>query len=122
MNESQLLVPEAFVELHTPPGRNRPSLDALALSQRYELCEDMAQMLTDHASQVLVKLGVTEGDVLSRMLHGLRSEEGRLSEGEALWVVCRLAELLQWPVSPDLAATLGDEALQWWQRQAARAA
>ncbi|GAB3190117.1 ATPase with chaperone activity [Hydrogenophaga aquatica] len=122
MDESQLLVPESFVELHVPPGQRKPAIDRASLALRFELCEDMAQMLTEHASQVLVKLGITEGDVLARMLQGLVADEGRLSEGEALWVVSRLAELLQWPLPAGLAAPLGEEAQAWWQLQLARAA
>ena len=122
MNESQLLVPESFAELFITPGQRKPSIDRAALAEKFELCEDMAQMLTEHASQVLVKLGITEGDVLVRMLQGLVAEEGRLSEGEALWVVSRLAELLQWPLPARLAEPLGEEAQSWWQQQLVRAA
>jgi len=122
MDESQLLVPESFAELFTTPGQRKPSIDRATLAEKFELCEDMAQMLTEHASQVLVKLGITEGDVLARMLQGLVAEEGRLSEGEALWVVSRLAELLQWPLPARLAEPLGEEARNWWQQQLVRAA
>lgn len=122
MDESQLLVPDSFAELFITPGQRKPSIDRAALAEKFELCEDMAQMLTEHASQVLVKLGITEGDVLARMLQGLVAEEGRLSEGEALWVVSRLAELLQWPLPAQLAEPLGEEAQNWWQQQLVRAA
>ncbi len=122
MDESQLLVPDSFAELFITPGQRKPSIDRSALAEKFELCEDMAQMLTEHASQVLVKLGITEGDVLGRMLQGLVAEEGRLSEGEALWVVSRLAELLQWPLPARLAEPLGEEAQSWWQQQLVRAA
>ena len=122
MDESQLLVPESFAELFITPGQRKPSIDRAALAEKFELCEDMAQMLTEHASQVLVKLGITESDVLARMLQGLVADEGRLSEGEALWVVSRLAELLQWPLPARLAEPLGEEARNWWQQQLVRAA
>jgi len=122
MDESQLLVPESFAELFITPGQRKPSIDRAALAEKFELCEDMAQMLTEHASQVLVKLGITESDVLGRMLQGLVAEEGRLSEGEALWVVSRLAELLQWSLPARLAEPLGEEAQNWWQQQLVRAA
>lgn len=122
MDESQLLVPDSFAELFITPGQRKPSIDRAALAEKFELCEDMAQMLTEHASQVLVKLGITEGDVLGRTLQGLVAEEGRLSEGEALWVVSRLAELLQWPLPARLAEPLGEEAQNWWRQQLVRAA
>ncbi|MFM2262985.1 MAG: hypothetical protein RI959_1661, partial [Pseudomonadota bacterium] len=53
---------------------------------------------TDPASELLVKLGVTETDVLHKMRLGLEADGTALSPAEALWVTCRLAELLNWPV------------------------
>lgn len=61
------------------------------VAARYELCEDMAQMLTEHARMKMFELGVTEEDVLARMGQGLlgsgiggdrgRSRMGRLPPG-----------------------------------------
>ena len=39
------------------------------MRERYELCEDLAQMLTEQASLTMFQLGVTEQDVLEKMLH-----------------------------------------------------
>lgn len=122
MSDSQILLPPSFVDLLAPAGRSGRIHDLQTLLQRHELCEDMAQLLTEHARQVWVKLGITESDVLTKMLQGLLKEEARLSEHEALWVVCRLAELLGWPVPPGLAAPLGEEATAWLERQIAAVA
>ncbi|MEN9383321.1 MAG: hypothetical protein RL323_464 [Pseudomonadota bacterium] len=98
MQDNQIHVPPSFTELFLQPGKVKPSLPLAEILQRYELCEDMAQMLTDPASELLVKLGVTEADVLHKMRLGLEADGTALSPAEALWVTCRLAELLNWPV------------------------
>ena len=95
--DSQLLIPPSFVALYVPPGRIKPTLARDEIAQRYELCEDMAQMLTETASTMLVTLGITEQDVLARCRLGLRAEPAVVSADEAGWVVSRLAELMNWP-------------------------
>lgn len=109
MTESQIAIPPSFVALHLRPGRSRPDVGWEVLAERYELCEDMAQMLTEHAQQLLVRLGVAEADVLGKVRQALLAqEEGRLDPPEVGWAVCRLAELLGWrwgePVCPASAA------------------
>ena len=96
--DSQILIPPSFIALYVPEGRSRPSLPRDVLAQRHELCEDMAQMLTETASTLLVTLGITEHDVLSRCRQGLLAEPAVVSADEAGWVVSRLAELLNWPL------------------------
>lgn len=96
--DSQLLIPPSFIALYLPEGRIKPSLPRDEIAQRYELCEDMAQMLTETASTMLVTLGITEHDVLSRCRQGLLAEPAVVSAVEAGWVVSRLGELMNWPV------------------------
>ena len=100
--DSQILIPPSFVALFVPPGRIKPTLPRDEMAQRYELCEDMAQMLTETASTLLVTLGISEHDVLLRVRQGLLSEPAVLSADEAGWVVSRLGELLNWPALPTL--------------------
>lgn len=95
--ESQILLPESFVALFVPPGKIKPTEPYEVIAQRHELCEDMAQLLTEQAAQLQFKLGVHESDVLERIHVGLSSGETGLSAAEAGWVVKRLAELLDWP-------------------------
>ena len=92
--DSQILIPPSFVALYVPPGRIKPTLPRDEMAQRYELCEDMAQMLTETASTLLVTLGITEHDVLLRVRQGLLTDPTVLSADEAGWVVSRLGELL----------------------------
>jgi hypothetical protein len=94
----QTLVPRSFIELFIAPGSYRPSEPREVVAARHELCEDMAQMLTEHARMRQFELGVTEDDVLERIHRGLLAPESVVSEAEAGWVVCRLAELLDWPM------------------------
>lgn len=95
---SQIFIPPSFYALYVPPGRLKPSLGAREMAARYELCEDMAQLLTEQAAHQQFQLGITEDLALERCLQGLLATTDVVSEAEARWVVCRLAELLQWPL------------------------
>ena len=90
-------IPPSFMALYMAPGRLKPSAPREEIASRYELCEDMANMLTEFAKNMQFSLGITEADVLSRCRQGLEGEDAVLSPVEADWVVCRLAELLGWP-------------------------
>ena len=96
-DDNQILIPESFIQLFIPPGRQRPSASRDAIAQRYEWCEDMAQMLVEPCRNALWDLGVTEADVLERTGTSLISPQTGLSEAESGWVTRRLAELLDWP-------------------------
>jgi hypothetical protein len=97
MTDNQSIeIPPSFVALFVTPGRVKPSLAREAMSERYELCEDLANMLTEHAKTVLFDLGITEADVLERCELGLLTEASVVSAVEARWVIRRLAELLAW--------------------------
>jgi hypothetical protein len=96
-DESQILVPPSFVAMFVEPGRVKPNAPREHILERYELCEDLATMLVDHASTKLWELGVTEVDVLERIHRGLLTGQAGVTASEAEWVSRRLAELLQWP-------------------------
>ncbi len=97
--ESQIVVPASFVALYLMPGRSRPTASRVDIAERHEFCEDLAQMLVEEAKLKLWELGVTEADVLQRVHRGLQAEGTPLSQAEAGWVICRLAELLGWEVN-----------------------
>jgi len=78
------------------PGRQKPIAPREVVAERYELCEDMANMLTETAKDMYFSLGITERDVLERCHRGLVAEGAVVSEAEAAWVIRRLAELLDW--------------------------
>lgn len=94
--DSQIEVPPSFLALYVAPGRSKPHITWADLLARYELCEDMAQMLTGHAQEMAFRSGLPEADVLRRCLQGLQADDAPVSRDEAQWVVRRLAELLNW--------------------------
>jgi hypothetical protein len=98
--ENQSYIPESFMALYLKPHQLKPSLPRAELTQRYELCEDLANMLMDTASTQQFHLGITENDALEKCWQGLAIQTDLLNELESFWVVCRLAELLGWPI-PD---------------------
>ena len=95
-DEYQIEVPQSFMALFVDPGRQKPNASREVVAGRYELCEDMASMLTETAKTMLFSLGITERDVLERVYRGLGSEGAVVTQPEAVWVVHRLAELLDW--------------------------
>lgn len=95
--DNQIVIPPSFIALFVPPGRIKPTEPREVIAERYELCEDLAQMLTETARTQLFSLHITEADVLSRIHGGLQGEGAIVSGAEAQWVVTRLAELLDWP-------------------------
>ncbi len=96
--DSQIVIPPSFIELFVMPGDFKPRQSREHIAQRYELCEDLAQMLTEPAKEKFFDLGITQADVLGRMLAGLAGSV--VDEPEARWVVRRLAELLDWEALP----------------------
>ena len=102
--EFQIQIPQSFVALYVPPGKIKPVMGQREMAARYELCEDMAQLLTEQAANQQFQRGLTEAQALESCLQGLLASPEVMTEAEARWVVCRLAELLQWPL-PDWAQT-----------------
>ena len=102
-DDSQLVLPRSFIELFIPTGRIKPTAPRDEIAARYEFCEDLASMLTEHARLMLWDLGLTEGDVLQRIHQGLMVPDAPVSPAEAQWVIRRLAELLEWR-APDFPA------------------
>lgn len=98
--EFQIEIPTSFMALYVPPGKVKPTLGQRDLAARYELCEDLANLLTEKAANMQFTLGITEELVLAQCEAGLLAEPAVVTPGEARWVVCRLAELLQWPMNP----------------------
>lgn len=97
-DENQIYLPESFTALFVPPGKIKPSIGLREMALRYELCEDLANLLTEKAPNMQFTLGITEELVLAQCELGLLAEPAVVDPGEARWVVCRLAELLNWPM------------------------
>ena len=97
-DDNQIYLPESFTALYVPPGKIKPSIGHREMAERYELCEDLANLLTEKAANMQFTLGITEELVLSQCEQGLLAEPAVVSPVEARWVVCRLGELLNWPI------------------------
>ena len=95
-DDYQIIVPPSFIALFVEPGRIKPSASREHIYARYDLCEDMANLLTEQASTKLWELGITQTDVLERIHRGLLTQDVGRTELEAGWVVRRLAEILGW--------------------------
>lgn len=91
-------IPPSFQALYEVRRSARLKPVWAEVSERYELCEDMANMLVDTAHNLQFQLGITEADVLQRVWQGLAQPGSVLQPDEAGWVVCRLAELCGWPL------------------------
>jgi hypothetical protein len=109
--EFQIHIPPTFMALYVPPGKIKPTLGLHEMAARYELCEDLAQLLTEQAANMQFTLGITEELVLTQCEQGLLTEPSVVNPAEARWVVCRLAELLNWPMHTLLHDTTPDHPL-----------
>jgi hypothetical protein len=101
---NQIEVPPSFLALFTAPGGHRLTQPMAAVRERYELCEDLAQMLSEQASAAAFKSGAGESEVLAGMQAALSAEGGPLQADEPAWVVTRIAELLGWDLASPGAA------------------
>lgn len=93
---NQIEVPPSFTALFAAPGGYKLTEPMSFVRERYELCEDLAQALTEQAAAVQFRTGEDEAVVLRKMGAGLSAEGSALQPAEAGWVVRRLAELLGW--------------------------
>jgi hypothetical protein len=101
LDDNQSHIPPSFVALFVPPGQHKPIQPWRTVLARYEWCEDLAQLTTETAGQMQFSLGIGESDVLHRCLLGLSTpasttEPAAVSDAEAVWVIRRLAELMDW--------------------------
>ena len=95
-DENQFIVPPSFIALFIDPGRNRPNAPREFIAARYDLCEDMANVLVAPAQAMAAGNEFDQDEVLRRCHLGLRADGATFSENESAWVVRRLAELLGW--------------------------
>ena len=97
---SQIQPPPSFAELfRTRSGKlSAPIAEVVA---RYELCEDLAQMLVEQAQILYHQSAPSESAILQTMFQGLQADGAVVSPSEARWVILRLAELLNWQ-TPEL--------------------
>ena len=101
-DDNQIHVPPSFMAVYTD-ARGRLTEKADAVRTRYELCEDLAGHLVEHAQTLYHVQAPSETEILQRIHAGLCTTESGVSVPEATWIVTRLAELLVWQC-PVLAA------------------
>jgi hypothetical protein len=95
-DEYQIDIPPSFLALYADAQRRRLREPIATVRARYEVCEDLATALVEHA-RVLAHVEVpSEDEVLQRIHAGLRVPASGVSSDEARWIVLRLAELLGW--------------------------
>lgn len=95
-SDSQIIIPDAFLALYTDPLRHRLTCSKVEVAQRYEFCEDLANLMTEQAAHIHFKTGCQEADVLEQLRLGLLSADSGVTEAEGHWVVGRVGELLGW--------------------------
>ena len=95
--DNQIEPPQSFMAMYITPGRDSPNAPQEVVLARYEHCEDMACVLTEHAQTLAFKENFAEADVLDKCYKGLLSNASDFNESEARWVIYRLADLLGWP-------------------------
>lgn len=95
-HDNQILVPPSFMAVFCDArGRLQERPEQVRL--RYELCEDLASHLVEHAQTLYHVQAPSEAEVLRRIHAGLLDGGSGFVPAEATWVVQRLAELLVWP-------------------------
>ena len=106
-HSNQHFIPSSFTDLFKDPSRPYAKLSEPfdVILERYDLCEDMAQMLCQPSLNMMGSMNITETDVLDRTLQGLLINPDIVSPSEAKWVLQRMSELLNWNVA-DLPALL----------------
>lgn len=102
-DSNQIEVPPSFLALFTAPAGYKLTEPMSVVRARYELCEDLAQMLSEQALGALHSVGGDRGEVLEKMRLGLSADGSPVEPAETAWVVTRVAELLGWelPASGD---------------------
>ena len=101
--DSQIDIPPSFFALYADPRRPARLRQPVGLVHaRYEVCEDLASHLVEHARIQAHVAAPSEDEVLQRIHAGLRAADAGVSADEARWVLTRLAELLDWQL-PALA-------------------
>lgn len=102
-DDYQIDIPPSFFSLYADPRRPYRLREPIAdVRRRYEVCEDLATHLIEHARIQAHADLPSEDEVLKRIHAGLCSPNAGVSADEARWVVTRLAELLGWRM-PGLA-------------------
>ncbi|MET3493864.1 hypothetical protein [Variovorax boronicumulans] len=95
-DDNQIFIPPSFFAVYSD-ARQRLREPIGVVRERYEICEDLASHLVNHAQIQHHTEVPVESEILRRIHAGLATPEAGVSAAEATWIVQRLAELLGWP-------------------------
>jgi hypothetical protein len=99
-DHNQTLVPDSFVALFS--GHGRATVPLAELEARHETAENLAL----HIAELFIARQLApddSADALGRCLDGLLTASAAASRAEAVWTVCRVAEMLEWPLPDSIA-------------------
>lgn len=94
--DSQIIIPDAFCAIYTDALRHRLTIGKEELAMRFELCEDMANLLSESTAAQWFKTGHEKAEVLEQVHAGLLVSGSVANEAEAIWVVHSIEEELGW--------------------------
>jgi hypothetical protein len=105
----QIAIPESYLALFKD-GRQRLTAPADVIFAGYDLCEDLAQMLSERCRALHQVEGIDERTVLQRAYDGLLNPDSPIGPAQSVWVTRRAGELLEWLSYLPPACALEDEA------------
>ena len=87
--------PPSFLALFSAPAGRALSADTVAtLTERHDLCENLARQLAEIVRVPLQRDHLTLADMLPRCRQVVQDPDVGLSAAEAQWVLTRLAEVV----------------------------
>jgi len=95
---NQTFVSGSFMALYTKGGR--PTAPREDIEARYDFCDDLATQVAEMCRTVQFSNNLSETASLKTCFDGLMQPPAAASPAETAWVMCRVAELLEWPVPP----------------------
>ncbi|VWX59472.1 conserved hypothetical protein [Burkholderiales bacterium 8X] len=94
-DDYQVDIPPSFFAVYTN-ARGRLTEPLAEVRARYDVCEDLANILVQQALLLHHAELPSESGILQKIHAGLSAAESGVTPAEAAWIVERLAELLNW--------------------------
>ncbi len=99
---NQTYVPESFMAMYQQRGRLTATREQI--ETRHEFCEDLASQVSEMCRTVQFAGDLSQSAALRKCFDGLVEPPLSVSQPEARWVMCRVAEMLEWDVPAWLLA------------------
>ncbi|WPB59033.1 ATPase with chaperone activity [Xylophilus sp. GOD-11R] len=93
---NRIPIPDSFMALYVRHGR--PTHRQEEVEARLEFCEDLSTQVAELCRTVQFSGDLSESAALRKCLDGLLTPPASVSPGEARWVMCRVAEQLEWEI------------------------